>query len=294
MRPNRNGNLYLQVELSDRSGKINARMWNASEDDYKAFENGDFVYVDGATQLFQGNIQMIFTRVRRARPDEVCESDFITLQTADVERMRWLPWDFPGRYLGVNLAAFRAYVFEGDSIVWAANTVIGKQYHETPMFVGTMTYLVINPYWIVPRSIAEAEILPHVRSDSGYLAKHHMEMHGNQVRQTPGPWNSLGRFKFMFPNRHNVYLHDTPARSLFGQADRAFSHGCVRVEHPEELAPSLSTYLRYLSANRLLPPGSDNTSALRRAIAEHRVPDRRRSRARHPAGAGRAPVLPLN
>ena len=87
-----------------------------------------------------------------------------------LERMRWLPWDFPGRYLGVNLAAFRAYVFEGDSIVWAANTVIGKQYHETPMFVGTMTYLVINPYWIVPASIARAEILPHVQADPGYLA----------------------------------------------------------------------------------------------------------------------------
>jgi 3'-5' exoribonuclease len=88
LRPNRNGNLYLQVELSDRSGSINARMWNASEDDYRAFENGDFVVVDGATQLFQGNMQLIANRIRRARPDEVCESDFVTLQTADVERMR--------------------------------------------------------------------------------------------------------------------------------------------------------------------------------------------------------------
>ena len=88
LRPNRNGNLYLQVELSDRSGSINARMWNASEDDYRGFDNGDFVHVDGSTQLFQGNIQMIATRIRRARPDEVCEADFITLQSADVERMR--------------------------------------------------------------------------------------------------------------------------------------------------------------------------------------------------------------
>ncbi len=88
LRPNRNGNLYLQVDLSDRSGTINARMWNANEDDYRAFENGDFVSVDGATQLFQGNMQMIVTRVRRARADEVHEEDFVTLQTADVERMR--------------------------------------------------------------------------------------------------------------------------------------------------------------------------------------------------------------
>lgn len=88
LRPNRNGNLYLQVELSDRSGTINARMWNASEDDYRAFENGDFVVVDGATQLFQGNMQLIANRIRRARPDEVCESDFLTLQSEDVARMR--------------------------------------------------------------------------------------------------------------------------------------------------------------------------------------------------------------
>jgi 3'-5' exoribonuclease len=88
LRPNKNGNLYLQVDLSDRSGSINARMWNAGEDDYRAFENGDFVVVDGATQLFQGNMQLIANRIRRARPDEVCEADFVTLQTADVERMR--------------------------------------------------------------------------------------------------------------------------------------------------------------------------------------------------------------
>jgi 3'-5' exoribonuclease len=88
LRPNKNGNLYLQVDLSDRSGSINARMWNASEDDYRAFENGDFVLVDGAAQLFQGNMQLIANRIRRARPDEVCEADFMTLQSADIERMR--------------------------------------------------------------------------------------------------------------------------------------------------------------------------------------------------------------
>lgn len=88
LRPNRNGNLYLQVDLSDRSGSINARMWNASEDDYKSFENGDYVQVDGATQLFQGNVQLIANRIRRARPDEVEEADFVTIETEEVERMR--------------------------------------------------------------------------------------------------------------------------------------------------------------------------------------------------------------
>ena len=88
LRPNRNGNLYLQVDLSDRSGSVNTRMWNASDADYKAFENGDYVHVEGATQLFQGNMQLIANRIRKARPDEVDEADFVTLQSAEVDQMR--------------------------------------------------------------------------------------------------------------------------------------------------------------------------------------------------------------
>jgi 3'-5' exoribonuclease len=87
LRPNRNGNLYLQLQLSDRSGAIATRLWNASENDYRAFENGDYVLVDGQTQLFQGNMQMIANSVRRARPDEVDESDFVTLQTGEIDKM---------------------------------------------------------------------------------------------------------------------------------------------------------------------------------------------------------------
>jgi 3'-5' exoribonuclease len=88
LRPNRNGNLYLQVDLSDRSGSINARLWNASENDYKNFENGDYVHVDGSTQLFQGNIQLIATRIRKARPDEVDEADFKTLQSGQIQQFQ--------------------------------------------------------------------------------------------------------------------------------------------------------------------------------------------------------------
>ena len=88
LRPNRNGNLYLQVDLTDRSGTVNARMWNATDNDYRAFENGDFVHVEGSTQMFQGNVQLIANRIRKARPDEVDESYFVTLQSEDVEQMR--------------------------------------------------------------------------------------------------------------------------------------------------------------------------------------------------------------
>lgn len=156
-----------------------------------------------------------------------------------LERLRWLPTSTSGRRIGVNLADFKAYVFEGDQIIFETRTVVGKQYHETPMFDGLMTYVVINPYWNVPPSIARAEILPKIKADPGYLSRNHMELEGGSVRQLPGPWNSLGRFKFMFPNSHNVYLHDTPARALFGQADRAASHGCIRLEKPAELAALL-------------------------------------------------------
>jgi L,D-transpeptidase YcbB len=156
-----------------------------------------------------------------------------------MERLRWLPPATTGRRIAVNIADFRAYVFDGDAVVFQTAAVVGKQYHETPMFTASMTYVVINPYWNVPPSITKAEILPKLKTNPQYLAQHHMEMEGNMVRQLPGPWNSLGRFKFMFPNPHNVYLHDTPARTLFSLADRAFSHGCVRLQKPAELAALL-------------------------------------------------------
>lgn len=156
-----------------------------------------------------------------------------------MERLRWLPPISSGRRIAVNIADFRAYVFDGDSITFETAAVVGKRYHETPMFTASMTYVVINPYWNVPASITRAEIMPKIKADPQYLTKNHMEMNGNVVRQLPGPWNSLGRFKFMFPNPHNIYLHDTPSRTLFSLADRAFSHGCVRLQKPAELAALL-------------------------------------------------------
>lgn len=156
-----------------------------------------------------------------------------------MERLRWLPHEFQGRWIGVNLADFRARVWDGDTMAFETRAVVGKKYHETPMFNGTMTYLVINPYWNVPPSIARGEVLPKARRDPAYLSRNHFEVVDGQVRQTPGAWNALGRFKFMFPNPHNVYLHDTPSKPLFERAERAFSHGCVRLQDPAGLAEVL-------------------------------------------------------
>src|SRR5262249_62087205 len=111
-----------------------------------------------------------------------------------MERLRWLPPTSPGRRIAVNLADFKAYVFDGDSITFETRAVVGKQFHETPMFTSIMTYVVINPYWNVPPSITRSEILPKIKANPEYLAKNHMEMDGNTVRQLPAPPNSLLRF----------------------------------------------------------------------------------------------------
>lgn len=117
LRPNRNGNLYLQVDLSDRSGSVNTRMWNATDNEYKAFDNGDYVHVEGATQLFQGNMQLIATRIRKARPDELDESDFITLQSADIENMRSRLTEILGQVQSAPLARLAKGFLKDDAFM---------------------------------------------------------------------------------------------------------------------------------------------------------------------------------
>ena len=103
-----------------------------------------------------------------------------------------------------------------------------------------MSYLAFSPYWNVPNSILKNEIQPAIAKNPNYLAEHNMEWHGERVRQKPGKNNSLGLVKFMFPNSNNIYLHDTPAKSLFAKEERALSHGCVRVEKARELAIAIT------------------------------------------------------
>ncbi len=181
----------------------------------------------------------------------------------NLERRRWMPDDLGQRYIFVNLADFTLKLVEEPKTVLAQRVVIGKTFQMTPIFSDEMTYLEINPYWHVPPSIARRSILPKVKRDVNYLADNKFTVFSDwsgdatvvdpktvdwsqytghipyKLRQGSGDGNALGRIKFMFPNRFSVYLHGTPARSLFEKSQRDFSSGCVRVEDPPSLAAAI-------------------------------------------------------
>ncbi len=161
---------------------------------------------------------------------------------ANLERYRWMPRNLGTRYVMVNVPQFYLHAFDNGQQVLDMKVIVGQEYEDkaTPVFSDSMEYVVFRPYWNVTPDIAAKEIFPKEESNPGYLAANNMEVyndHGRRaVRQLPGPKNSLGLVKFMFPNDFNIYLHDTPNDELFTKDVRAFSHGCIRVEKPAELA----------------------------------------------------------
>ncbi len=176
----------------------------------------------------------------------------------NMERLRWLPRDLGNRHIIVNQAAFQAQVVESGRKVHQMRVIIGKPRHPTPLFSDEMETVVFNPYWYVPRSILGESMLRASQRSPGYLNRRGFEVlnhRGKQisssrvkwwkynqknlpynVRQRPGRGNALGEIKFLFPNKHSVYMHDTPSRHLFKNRSRAFSHGCVRVQDPRKFA----------------------------------------------------------
>lgn len=178
----------------------------------------------------------------------------------NLERWRWLPADLGSRYILINIPAFELAVFEGNQRVFEARVVVGQQVKPTPVFTGRMQQVVFSPYWNVPRSIATEELLPQLRRNPAKVAGQNIRvLDGSTVvdatavdwsqvtpanfpyrlRQDPGAANPLGRVKFLFPNRYDVYLHDTSKPGLFERSQRTFSHGCIRVSRPLELAQYL-------------------------------------------------------
>lgn len=164
--------------------------------------------------------------------------DRIRQLQVNMERWRWMPATLGERYIVVNVPEFRLDVVEEGKTVLTMPVIVGKDQSRTPAFSDKMSYIEVNPYWNIPNTIAEAEILPKLGSDPGYLASHNMEYVGEpaRLRQLPGGDNPLGKLKFMFPNDFDIYLHDTPAHHLFAKTERSFSHGCIRLERPFDLA----------------------------------------------------------
>jgi murein L,D-transpeptidase YcbB/YkuD len=162
---------------------------------------------------------------------------------ANMERWRWLPAELGDRHIAVNVPEYRLRLTEGRNVVHETRVIVGKEQSQTPIFSENMKYMVVNPSWTIPPSIMKKEILPALASDPSYAARKGYKVirRGNQisVQQPPGERNALGYVKFMFPNQHAVYLHDTPNRNLFSASKRAFSHGCVRVDKPFELAEEI-------------------------------------------------------
>jgi murein L,D-transpeptidase YcbB/YkuD len=183
----------------------------------------------------------------------------------NMERWRWLPPDMGSYYVNVNIPEFMVRVVEDGKVVHAARIVAGKPDHQTPVLSDEMEEIVFNPYWNVPNSIKMQEIAPYLQQGGGFfgggwdtsiLARHGLRIRGASGRdidpdsidwgtadirnyelyQPPGPDNVLGTVKFLFPNKHDVYLHDTTQKNLFAQSVRAESHGCMRVQNPQQLA----------------------------------------------------------
>ena len=159
----------------------------------------------------------------------------------NMERCRWISPDISKdkEYIVVNIPAYQLIYIKNDSVALRSDVVVGTTMHQTVIFSGKLKYIVFSPYWNIPQSIIKNEVIPGIKKNSNYLANHNMEWNNGQVRQKPGIRNSLGLIQFIFPNSNNIYLHDTPSKSLFQRENRAFSHGCIRVAKPKELAESI-------------------------------------------------------
>ena len=219
--------------------------------------------------------------------------DLIADIVANMERWRWLPRDLGDFYVMVNIPTYNLEVVKNGKTIHETRVVVGQKAHKTPIFSDEMEYVVVNPYWNVPNSIASKELLPKIKADpAAFFSNTSYEVLASikgktkvidpskldwdrvepdmvRLRQTPGTRNALGNIKFMFPNQHSVYLHDTPSKSLFNRDYRAFSHGCVRVNEPFEFADVILSQTAEWNADRVK---ATLGSKERRINLSHKIP----------------------
>jgi murein L,D-transpeptidase YcbB/YkuD len=188
-------------------------------------------------------------------------ADRISQIRVNLERARWVMHDMPAANIVIDIAGFNLQYYHQGRLVWKTRVMVGEPFNQTPVFRSAITYLVLNPTWTIPPDILKNETVPRILTEKDYLAKQRLRVltaSGEEVdpttvpwgqylgkrppytlRQDAGPDNALGLIKFIFPNPYHVYLHDTPSKSLFDKARRAFSHGCIRVQHPLDLGKML-------------------------------------------------------
>lgn len=235
--------------------------------DVLAAYDGSEIYSDTLVDLVKD-----FQKENKLKPDGIVGSRSVS-KMSDVpiaskidrvvlamERLRWHPRDFGNRHVFINQPAYRASYLNNGSEALSMRVVVGKPSNQTNFFYDKIERVVYNPYWGVPRSILVNEMLPKLRNNPGYLDQRGYEVttisgkrissssvdwygvganFGYNVRQTPGPRNALGELKILFPNKHNIYMHDTPSKSLFKRTKRALSHGCVRLQRPRQMAAAV-------------------------------------------------------
>ncbi len=235
---------------------------------------GDLPYYDAPAEAEVYDAELVaalkrFQRRANLEPDGIVgpatvrelnrsPGDRIEQLRVNLERWRWLPDDLGAKHIRVNIADYQLEVHQGAQITDVHDVVVGRTYRQTPVFSATMSYLVLNPWWETPATLARTDILKKFQADPkqvdllGYQVLgrdgrvvDHSQINWRQysarhfpfrLRQKPGPSNALGAVKFMFPNAHEVYLHDTPSRELFAKTRRDFSSGCIRVKDPVDLA----------------------------------------------------------
>ena len=254
-------------------GVMVSRLWSRLE------QTGDTIPAELENTYFFGNVMenavMRFQHRNGLKQDGVVGPETLAALNVPItqrvnqlklnlERWRWLPHDFGDRYLIVNIADFMLHVMENNVSLMNMRVVVGKKYRRTPVLTGKMTYIVINPYWNIPHTLAKEDFLPRIRENPNVLNKLGIKVYESwkegareinadtinwkritdktfsyKLRQNPGHVNALGQIKFMFPNKFSVYLHDTPAKNLFDKTTRSLSSGCIRIAKPVDLAEYL-------------------------------------------------------
>lgn len=254
-----------KMSLNDQNDKVlllNNRLielgyLNANKKDQKLFDSE----TKKAVQAFQNEHLLEPDGVVGARTQKELnktQQDRVTQLITNIERWRWMPKNLGQHYLVVDIPSFEYYVVKDGVETVRAKTIVGKAQRSTPVFMAPMNHIVFAPYWNVPRSMAVKDKLPQLKKDPERLARSKiriLDRDGHEIdpsmvdwsqynannfpyrlRQDPGSYNALGKVKFMFPNEHAIYLHDTPQKSLFGKTERTFSSGCIRIENPVQLA----------------------------------------------------------